>query len=237
MRSGLKIWLIKFLHFFGIDWLRLLLRFDGALKTEGWIKSAKKRQALDRKGNPIPWITYPAIHFLKNRLSKDMLLFEYGAGNSSLWFAQQVKEVYSVEHDEKWYRHISERLFKNINNLTAYLEPVPEEHRALQYLELAFAQDIQSNDYINKIKTGDRLYHIAVIDGIFRPGCIAAAISRLRDNGVMIVDNTDYPQFAGALQFLRDKGFSQIEFTGMGPILSRNSSTSIFYRKNNCFNI
>ncbi|MBL0064306.1 MAG: hypothetical protein IPP38_04630 [Bacteroidetes bacterium] len=56
------------------------------------------------------WLTYPVIDFLKKNLKKDMKVFEYGGGGSTLFFAKRVGELITVEHDEQWFQRLSEIL-------------------------------------------------------------------------------------------------------------------------------
>jgi hypothetical protein len=56
---------------------------------------------LIHKGEPIPWFSHPLIDFLKDRLSKDMTVFEYGCGNSTLWWADRVRSVTGVKNDSE----------------------------------------------------------------------------------------------------------------------------------------
>jgi len=50
----------------------------------------------------IPWITFEAIEFLKKSLRKDMSVFEYGSGGSTVFFAKRVKKIITVEHNPEW---------------------------------------------------------------------------------------------------------------------------------------
>ena len=42
------------------------------LEAVGWLHSAKNRQPVNGAGEPIPWYSYAAIHFLENRLPTDL---------------------------------------------------------------------------------------------------------------------------------------------------------------------
>ena len=76
----------------------------------GWRELARYfgvwRRSLGGEANPVaderPWITFPAIEFLERTLTRDMRVFEYGAGGSTLFFATRVKEVVSIEHEGAW---------------------------------------------------------------------------------------------------------------------------------------
>jgi len=47
-------------------------------------------------------MTYPAIRFLERRLSNSLEVFEFGSGNSTLWWAERVSRIDSCEHDAQW---------------------------------------------------------------------------------------------------------------------------------------
>lgn len=66
----------------------------GYLSEIGWFESFKSLKSLDRNGNPIPWFSYPFIDFLTPRLSKELVLFEFGSGNSTLFFAEKLKKLF-----------------------------------------------------------------------------------------------------------------------------------------------
>ena len=57
----------------------------------------------DRDGNPIPWYTYPAIEYLAQFDYSDKKIFEYGCGNSSLFWAARAESVTSIEDNPEWF--------------------------------------------------------------------------------------------------------------------------------------
>src|SRR5436190_7758977 len=65
--------------------------------------SVRRQQAVDAAGNPIPWYTYAAIEWLRQLDLSKMDVFEYGSGNSTVWWASQCHTLTSVEHDRSWY--------------------------------------------------------------------------------------------------------------------------------------
>ncbi|MBL0257980.1 MAG: hypothetical protein IPQ03_10865 [Bacteroidetes bacterium] len=68
------------------------------------IDQGSKRNSVSRE---MVWLTYPVIDFLKNYLRKDMRVFEYGGGGSTLFFAKRVAELVTVEHDKDWFQKLS----------------------------------------------------------------------------------------------------------------------------------
>jgi hypothetical protein len=81
----------------------------GYLKEIGWIESFDKQLPVDKEGKPLPWVTYGFIDFISDKLNKNMDIFEYGSGNSTLWYAEKVNSVTSVEHNKIWYEKIKKK--------------------------------------------------------------------------------------------------------------------------------
>src|SRR5229473_8504521 len=50
----------------------------------GHFRSAISRKPVDGRGNPIPWYSYPAIHFLSSIIWEDCRVLEFGSGYSTL---------------------------------------------------------------------------------------------------------------------------------------------------------
>jgi hypothetical protein len=83
-----------------------------ALEYGQW-RTIKNWECVDKKGEPIPWFTYPAIEYLSHLDLSEFSVFEYGSGYSTLFWLKRVKEIISVEHDKGWY----EQIRKNINGI------------------------------------------------------------------------------------------------------------------------
>src|SRR5687768_912204 len=67
------------------------------------VRSAALQQAVDADGRAVPWYTYPAIEYLRQLDFSDKTVFEYGSGNSTLFWGASAKRVVSAEEDERWY--------------------------------------------------------------------------------------------------------------------------------------
>jgi predicted O-methyltransferase YrrM len=164
----------------------------------------------------LPWYTYPAISFLGERLPSDAAVFEYGAGNSTLWYAERVREVTTVESDESWYREISLRLPANA-------------HCVLRTERASYASEIANHD---------GPFDVVVIDGQWRAACAKHALDHLAPTGVVIWDNSDKFEFDGAFaDVFRPAGFRELEFRGLGPVNAFMWSTSVLYRPGNLLSI
>src|SRR5690606_37460447 len=88
--------------------VKSLLSFGvkGYLAQIGWFKAFDTKSSVDENGNPIPWVTYSFIDFIKDRINKNHKIFEFGAGNSTFFYAERAAKVVSVEHNKEWYNKI-----------------------------------------------------------------------------------------------------------------------------------
>lgn len=68
---------------------------------------------------PTPWLHPKAITYLESLLTPDMEVLEFGAGGSTLWFAERVKHVVSFEHDNEWYRLIKTKAPESVHLISA----------------------------------------------------------------------------------------------------------------------
>lgn len=190
---------------------------EGYLYDTGWIRSVTANEVADKDGKPLPWLTYPAISFLEKRLGKDMALFEFGCGNSTLYYAGKVALVYSVEHDKLWFDKISGTLPKNTCLFFCQLEP--------------------GGDYCHyAIQTG-REFDIIVIDGRDRVNCCKNSIASLKPGGIVILDDAEREKYREGVSLLENEGFKKIEFWGIAPMINYLKCTIIFYREDNCLGI
>jgi hypothetical protein len=188
------------------------------LEELGWMVSRKTKRPVDAKRRPIPWYSYPAIAFLAERVRPDMRVFEFGTGFSTLWWAEHASCITSVEHDERWAKEMGERSPDNAH---------------IAYVELE-----RNGAYCRSAATSEeRPFHVVVIDGRDRVNCARNCLSALRDDGVIIWDNTDRRKYAPGRAFLVDNGFKRLPFAGLGPRVARLWETTVFYRPDNCFEI
>ncbi len=160
------------------------------------------------ESEPIPWYTYPAIEYIQQLDLTNLKVFEWGAGNSSLFFANRTKEVYSVESDKDWFNDISKR--KLINN-TIFLET-------------------EKDSYVAKISTLNKIFDIIIIDGKYRKECSEICLNYLSENSMIILDNSDrHPDIA---KTFREQNLLEIDMHGLGPINNYTWTTSLFFKRN-----
>ena len=176
-----------------------------AFKYGQW-RSIRAIVPVRNDGTPLPWYTYPAIEYLSQFDLSDCRVFEFGAGNSSIFWAERAMGVVSVESDAKWFQFVRQRLMPN------------------QQLLLRETQ----SEYVRALAEQDGNFDFVVVDGKWRLACAEEAANALPDGGAIVLDNSDkYPDVAHRL---RDRGFFEIDFNGFGPINNYTWTTSIFLR-------
>lgn len=202
-------------------WTREQIQLAGGLlpylTDRGWIESRRRKESVDQNGQPIPWITYPALDFLERRIRPDMTVFEFGGGNSTLWWAKRTRHVTTVEHDASWASRLIELIPSNVN-----LTHVPLE---------------KGGDYSQHAQRSGGKYHIIVVDGRDRVNCAVSSVHSLCPDGVIVWDNTERRRYNPGITALGEMGFRRVEFRGPAPINTWESETSVFYRPGNCLGI
>lgn len=189
-------------------------RIFGLLLEEGWFESFKTKTPVDKNGKPIPWTTYSFIDFIRPRLMKTHSIFEYGSGYSTLFFAPRVSSVTSCEHDRSWYGDMQKKIAANCSLIYA-----------------------EGDAYEKSIIATGKTYDIIFVDGIRRNECIFTALPYLTNEGVLILDDSERPEYSEGRKHLTDEGFRCIEFYGVAPGILFKKSTTVFYRPDNTLKI
>lgn len=192
----------------------------------------------------IPWLAFGAIQFIDSYLDKNMKLFEYGSGGSTIYFSDKVDTIISVEHDEKWFDKVSAYLDKNEVNKIDYrcLPPLPDSTVGLKDYSnpndfisvLGEFKGMSFEQYVRSIDSFETAYFdLVIVDGRSRVSCIAHAIPKVKKHGMLLVDNTDREYYLQPFPELNDKTkWKKFVFKGHYPFFSASvlDSTSIFQR-------
>jgi hypothetical protein len=200
-----------------VDRKLLSYKTTGYLHEIGWIKSFQSQAAVDKDNNPLPWITYSCIQFISERLTKNISMYEFGSGNSTSFFSKYVGSLTSVEHDKAWYEKVKKSIPPNVS---------------LSFIDLQYGGEYS----LSALKSAKK-YNVIFVDGRDRVNCSINSFGALTADGVLVLDDSNRPQYAPALDFYKEKGFRRIDFWGTQPITFYNKRTSVFYRDANCFQI
>lgn len=199
--------------------LKALLSYGvkGYLAEIGWFKAFESKSPVDIDGDPIPWVTYSFIDFITDRIQKSQYVFEFGSGNSTIFYAKRTKKVVSVEHDKDWFEKIKSSVPSNS--------------------ELVFS-DLEYGGKYSKIPLGySHKFDLIIVDGRDRVNCCKNCLEALTETGVVILDDSEREQYQPAIDFLMVKGFKHLSFSGISPGFFYRKSTSVFYKSENCLGI
>lgn len=187
---------------------RQLVNFNVLAGKYGQFKTIRRWECVDSANAKIPWYTYPAIEYLDNIDFSDKIVFEYGSGDSSAYWARKAKLVHSAEHNKEWYEKIKNEIAEN------------------QIIELCENE----KDYLDAINKIPGNIDIIIIDGVYREKCARLVQGHLSDGGIVILDNADW--YKETSKYLREKlDLLEVDFHGFGPINSYTWTTSIFFTR------
>lgn len=149
----------------------------------------------------MPQINPKAVEFLKGIIRPDWKVFEWGSGQSTVFFARRVAEMVSVEHHPDWMRQISDLL--------------SADSLEIQYLFRASIPDIGKRDasdplsyrcdegdtadwkgYVSAIEAYPNLYFdLVFVDGGARLSCMWHAIPKVAPGGYILLDDSERPWY------------------------------------------
>ena len=185
-----------------VENLQILLYLHGQLNT------FKENRPVDAQGAPIPWITYPAFEFLSQFDYAESDVFEFGSGNSTLFWARRSRKVVSIETDKNWFETLHKDKPSNVQLF--HVENAGE-----------FAGSI--------LKTGQAFDVIVIDSAKHRYAAALNAVKAITAGGMVIFDNSDW--YPNSCRLLRDAGLLQIDFHGLGPVNGYAWTTSVFFKE------
>jgi FkbM family methyltransferase len=214
------------------------------LTSSGWLESAQTKLPV-RDGVPVPWITYSALNFLEREITSEQAVYEFGAGHSSLFWAERVRRVAGVDHDPEFVSYIKATAPANLSVLLAQEnDPVSEAQREIAARAPLFPEPVRDlftyrSGQLNasfiryalsifEFQKSD--FDIVVIDGMARCLSTWAAIEFFQGPGMIVFDNSDREIYKAGLDLLEHSGYRRIDFAGLGPINPYAWCTSVFYK-------
>jgi hypothetical protein len=143
------------------------------------------------KFRSIPSLALPAICLLDEYLTCEMCVFEWGSGASTSFFAQRVGGVVSIEHDPRWFAKVGEamdyRLLDANRQLITPGEGFDADHGSYQQ----GYETVNFRDYVHAIDSfPDNHFNAILVDGRARCACLDHAIPKLRDEGILLLDDS-----------------------------------------------
>lgn len=201
----------------GADWLRYLPYFFS------WFKY--QQGSSNPLQDKVPWVNFEAKAWLDSVLTKEMNLFEYGSGGSTIYFAMRVKSVVSVEHEREWAKVVRTHLETHgIENFKLIVrEPELETRENFDgldgqnyasafpgYEKKSFKQYVAVIDDFE-----DDSFDLVFIDGRSRSACVLHSITKVSPGGFLMLDNSERPRYTMAKNLLSH--WRRTVFFGPGP--------------------
>ncbi len=202
------------------------------------------RRSLDRPtdclADRVPWICFAAIRYLKGILSPSMRVWEFGSGGSTLFFANRVSEVVSVEHNPEWYHRVARAIGTASGTCHIRLEE-PEVDTTAAANDVGDPEGYVADDVNYRGMTFRRYagsidgypeghFDMVFIDGRARPSCCKHAIEKVSEGGYLVLDNSERPHYAYVHETMKARGWRKVSFYGPVPHLLHFSETC-FWQK------
>lgn len=198
-----------------------------------WRKSLEKDASSVK--DELPWITFYAIEYLQNYIKPGFKVYEFGGGGSTLFFLKYKAEVYTVEHNAEWFKILNEKViekgYKNWNGFFIEGEKLsitdqPAIDNPLHYAtDDEFYKPFNFKNYSTSIsKYNDEFFDLVLVDGRARPSCIHHALSKIKKNGLLVLDNSDRSYYLKQTLAGINKNFTQV-LTGYSPCPYNNDFT------------
>ena len=230
------------------DWMA----FSRAAKARGYSALAHRRWFSKWAGStrggvsPIadeqPWMTFAAAEFLSGWLRRDMSIFEWGSGGSTIFFANHAKHVTAIEHEEAWAGQVNAAIGgrKIANAQVIHLPPEADGAAAAwdpadptvfaSGGELFRGQSFQR--YVTSIdQFPDTSFDLVVVDGRARPSCVKRGMPKVRPGGMLLLDNAERRHYQRARALLDLAQWELHDFSGPGPYCAQFWQTIGWRRK------
>ena len=179
----------------------------------------------------VPAFSDTSIEFLEKAVRKDHVVFEWGSGASTFWFADRCHTIWSVEYFKLFYDELVERAENRINVNLILKEP-DETKQEVEYIaKNSSASGYSFKAFAHSIDTfKDRYFDWIVIDGRARPKCLELALPKLRLGGSIIFDDSERGAYFEAMMKHSHYFDGIMQFSGV-TIDKKRNTTSILYKK------
>jgi hypothetical protein len=177
-------------------------------------------------GEAKPWIPFAATNWLDHYLNRNRKVFEWGSGGSTIFLSERAAQVFSIEHDKKWYTVVSKALAQHgITNCSYQLhEPRPvvrtssalDEQQSSRFIYDDYYAGTTVHEYVEAIDVHpDHSFDLVLVDGRVRTECIQHALSKIRVGGHLMLDNSNNADTADMVRKLHS--YPHTEFRGIAP--------------------
>lgn len=189
---------------------------------QGWLHSFTSGLCQQEGGEMLPWMPYQLIDYLRQELKETDVIFEFGYGTSSVFFANRVQKIFSIESNASWYKNFTttakEQMRGNITTILMSDALDNEEYENTPLEILANKPEIKGFDWI-------------IVDSLKRAKCAAKAIDAINRRGRILLDDAQRSNYQKIYDFMMTRGFCCQEFVGVSPGQLKSKKSWIFYKK------
>lgn len=204
---------------------------------QGWINSFNSGLCQDKFGDFLPWMCYPLIEFLQKNLEKNQIIFEFGLGTSTFFFAQRTKKVFALETRKDWFEMMKKIIVKNnYNNIEILLLKNGLENENYEIMP----QKILTNNYheivdeafsLNNEKLIFEKFDLILIDSLKREKSTKNSVDAIKKNGKILLDDSERKRYKKIYEFMSQLNYENQEFLGIAPGQIKLKKGTIFFKK------
>jgi len=191
----------------------------------------------------LPWISLPALDYLKTQITPSFKVYEFGGGGSTLFFCAHAAEVGTVEDHKEWFSTLTQTIqnkgYSNWKGRFISPEPVndgPTRYHGNPSDYKSGAKGLETVSYEQYAKSIHdypiAYFDLILVDGRARPSCIQEAMPHLKPGGLLVVDNTERLYYLASFQSVLAQEYEKLLDT-WGPLYYTPdfTITSIFRKK------
>jgi hypothetical protein len=224
---------VKKIYLYIISLIRIAIKYDPHYLTRYPVGSFKFHFASllsiyrsDELINArVAWWTYPAMEYLEKSFKnkRNLTIFEYGPGASTIWLSKYAQELYFVEYDEEFFNFMKTKCEGSSVIKGELIAPVHDIEPKVRSGKKGY-EDVNFEDYVDSIGNLGKKFDVIVIDGRARCACLKVAIEYLNTGGMIIFDNSNRKRYSECLESYKTN--SRV-FRGWAPSLPYKDETTI----------
>jgi predicted O-methyltransferase YrrM len=131
---------------------------------------------------PIPWLHPVVIAYFESILQPDFEVLEHGSGGSTLWLAERVKSVLSVENEAEWMERVEAEAPENVRLMLWEKDILPK-----------FSSKKCDLLFIDGEPVTNRQLYLEAAEQLVKPG------------GWVVLDNANRPEYARQVEIFSKK--------------------------------
>ena len=199
-----------------------------------WSESVKSGRNPIELG--IPWMVYDSLDHLKNCLRVGDLVFEYGSGGSTIFFARLGTRGVSIEHHEGWAKFVNSELASSVPDADWDVRFIPPNPASSDPDKRFLSSSPSYNDasFVDYVKSIESFptdhFALVAVDGRARNSCARSASAHVAIGGLLLIDNTDREEYRAEIDHLVNQGWEAIEFNGPLPSTPAFGRTTVLRR-------